>query len=146
MPGARHLDVWVWIALICRYAIDGCATFFRRDRFSLVKKYEVKSRQAAVEAVITGAVHCNGTLSKSTSSLIVCLLMVQVEFNKAALSLAESFTNPAQKKNALNRLLKVRVLFNQHHLRITGGHPGLVLPQTCGAACAACFFRIMWRS
>lgn len=23
------------------YAIDGCATFFRRDRFSLVKKYEV---------------------------------------------------------------------------------------------------------
>ena len=25
------------------YAIDGCATFFRRDRFSLVKKYEVSS-------------------------------------------------------------------------------------------------------
>lgn len=24
-----------------KYAIDGCATFFRRDRFSLVKKYEV---------------------------------------------------------------------------------------------------------
>ena len=24
------------------YAIDGCATFFRRDRFSLVKKYEVR--------------------------------------------------------------------------------------------------------
>ena len=23
------------------YAIDGCATFFRRDRFALVKKYEV---------------------------------------------------------------------------------------------------------
>ena len=53
-----------------KYAIDGCATFFRRDRFSLVKKYEV-------------------------------------EFNKAALSLAESFTNPQQKKSALNRLLKV---------------------------------------
>lgn len=25
------------------FAIDGCATFFRRDRFSLVKKYEVRS-------------------------------------------------------------------------------------------------------
>ena len=24
-----------------KYAIDGCATFFRRDRFQLVKKYEV---------------------------------------------------------------------------------------------------------
>jgi hypothetical protein len=26
------------------YVIDGCATFFRRDRFSLVKKYEVRYR------------------------------------------------------------------------------------------------------
>lgn len=26
---------------LCRYAIDGCATFFKRDRFALVKKYEV---------------------------------------------------------------------------------------------------------
>lgn len=23
------------------YAIDGCATFFKRDKFALVKKYEV---------------------------------------------------------------------------------------------------------
>jgi len=30
-----------------------------------------------------------------------------VEFNKAALSLAESFTIPSQKSQALNRLLKV---------------------------------------
>ena len=28
------------------YAIDGCATFFRRDRFALVKKYEVRARSA----------------------------------------------------------------------------------------------------
>lgn len=55
-----------------KYAIDGCATFFKRDRFALVKKYEV-------------------------------------EFNKAALSLAESFSNPNQKKSALNRLLKDNV-------------------------------------
>ena len=26
-----------------RYAIDGCATFYRRDRFALVKKYEVNT-------------------------------------------------------------------------------------------------------
>eukprot|EP00199_Chlamydomonas_sp_CCMP681_P000237 CAMPEP_0119108246 /NCGR_PEP_ID=MMETSP1180-20130426/13547_1 /TAXON_ID=3052 ORGANISM="Chlamydomonas cf sp, Strain CCMP681" /NCGR_SAMPLE_ID=MMETSP1180 /ASSEMBLY_ACC=CAM_ASM_000741 /LENGTH=547 /DNA_ID=CAMNT_0007093841 /DNA_START=156 /DNA_END=1799 /DNA_ORIENTATION=+ len=55
-----------------KFAIDGCATFFRRDRFQLVKKYEV-------------------------------------EFNKAAMSLAESFTNNNQKKQALNRLLKDNV-------------------------------------
>lgn len=53
------------------YAIDGCATFFRRDKFALVKKYEV-------------------------------------EFNKAALSLAEALP-PEQKKAALNRLLKDNV-------------------------------------
>jgi hypothetical protein len=53
------------------YAIDGCATFFKRSRFSLVKKYEV-------------------------------------EFNKAALSLAENI-GPEQKKPALSRLLKVRM-------------------------------------
>ncbi|ERN01220.1 carbon catabolite repressor protein 4 homolog 1 [Amborella trichopoda] len=54
------------------YAIDGCATFFRRDRFSLVKKYEV-------------------------------------EFNKAAQSLTEAVVPVAQRKNALNRLLKDNV-------------------------------------
>ena len=27
------------------YTIDGCATFFRRERFSLVKKYEVRTRR-----------------------------------------------------------------------------------------------------
>jgi CCR4-NOT transcription complex subunit 6 len=55
-----------------KYAIDGCATFFRRDRFALVKKYEV-------------------------------------EFNKAALSLADSMMNQQNKKQALNRLLKDNV-------------------------------------
>lgn len=27
------------------YAIDGCASFFRRDKFTLVKKYEVRQLQ-----------------------------------------------------------------------------------------------------
>ncbi|EYU20684.1 hypothetical protein ABFS83_11G002500 [Erythranthe nasuta] len=53
-------------------SIDGCATFFRRDRFSHVKKYEV-------------------------------------EFNKAARSLIDALVPSAQKKNALNRLIKDNV-------------------------------------
>lgn len=52
--------------------IDGCGTFFRRDRFSIIKKYDV-------------------------------------EFNKAALSLAEALNATSQKKAALNRLLKDNV-------------------------------------
>ncbi|PIA53236.1 hypothetical protein AQUCO_00900071v1 [Aquilegia coerulea] len=54
------------------YAVDGCATFFRRDRFAHVKKYEV-------------------------------------EFNKAAQSLTDALVPTAQKKTALNRLLKDNV-------------------------------------
>ncbi|KAL5739768.1 hypothetical protein ACOSP7_028661 [Xanthoceras sorbifolium] len=54
------------------HIIDGCATFFRRDRFSHVKKYEV-------------------------------------EFNKAAQSLTDAILPSAQKKNALNRLVKDNV-------------------------------------
>lgn len=30
-----------------RYAMDGCATFYRRERFTLVKKYEVEFNKAA---------------------------------------------------------------------------------------------------
>ncbi|XP_071726675.1 carbon catabolite repressor protein 4 homolog 1-like isoform X2 [Rutidosis leptorrhynchoides] len=52
--------------------IDGCATFFRRERFSHVKKYEV-------------------------------------EFNKAAQSLTDAVVANAQKKTALNRLVKDNV-------------------------------------
>eukprot|EP00889_Picochlorum_renovo_P001125 jgi/Picre1/28155/NNA_003561.t1 len=51
--------------------IDGCATFFKKNKFALVKKYEV-------------------------------------EFNKAALSLADSLP-PEQKSTALSRLLKDNV-------------------------------------
>ncbi|CAK9148437.1 unnamed protein product [Ilex paraguariensis] len=54
------------------HCIDGCATFFRRDRFSHVKKYEV-------------------------------------EFNKAAQSLTDAVVPSAQKKTALNRLVKDNV-------------------------------------
>ncbi|GER57126.1 glucose-repressible alcohol dehydrogenasetranscriptional effector [Striga asiatica] len=53
-------------------SVDGFATFFRRERFSHVKKYEV-------------------------------------EFNKAAHSLTDALVPSAQKRNALNRLVKDNV-------------------------------------
>ena len=53
-----------------KYVIDGCAIFFKKDKFALIKKYEV-------------------------------------EFNKAALSLAESLVGSGgSKTEALNRLMK----------------------------------------
>lgn len=55
-----------------RYAMDGCATFFRRSRFKLVKKYEV-------------------------------------EFNKAAQSLAENIGVDPERRKATNRLMKHNV-------------------------------------
>ena len=31
-----------------KYSIDGCATFFRQDRFAQVKKYEVSPHEAPI--------------------------------------------------------------------------------------------------
>ncbi|KAF8396022.1 hypothetical protein HHK36_017634 [Tetracentron sinense] len=83
------------------YAIDGCATFFRRDRFSHVKKYEV-------------------------------------EFNKAAQSLTDAVVPIAQKKAALNRLLKDNVAliavleakFSNHGADTTGKRQLLCVANT----------------
>lgn len=76
-------------------AIDGCATFFRRDRFSHVKKYEVCAFSILV---VLGII----------SILILSGLHLQVEFNKAAQSLTDAIIPTAQKKLALNRLVKVQ--------------------------------------
>ena len=54
------------------YAIDGCATFYRQDAFTLIKKYEV-------------------------------------EFNKAAASVAESVGPPGAREKAMSRLMKNNV-------------------------------------
>eukprot|EP00897_Mesotaenium_endlicherianum_P005897 jgi/Mesen1/5335/ME000267S04483 len=59
------------------YAIDGCATFFRRDRFSLVKKYEVEFNKAALS--LSEALQANtkkaalNRLLKDNVALIVVL-------------------------------------------------------------------------
>ena len=115
------------------YAIDGCATFFKRTKFSLVKKYEVRTSQADpcpaqahqrltmdVGALCTGrgemslpklcscsdgAVLCFGSHQWCHDDHLHSVFCHQVEFNKAALSLSDSIA-PEQKKTALNRLLK----------------------------------------
>ena len=69
------------------YATDGCATFFRRARFGLVKKYEV-------------------------------------EFNKAALSLADGALPPERRQGALNRLLKDNVALIAVLEAVDGGGGG----------------------
>mmetsp|Transcript_8378 Transcript_8378/g.24020 ORF Transcript_8378/g.24020 Transcript_8378/m.24020 type:complete len:578 (-) Transcript_8378:263-1996(-) len=60
------------------YAIDGCATFFRRDKFSLVKKYEVEFNKAAQSLSETLQVHNQkkaalGRLLKDNVALIAVL-------------------------------------------------------------------------
>lgn len=69
------------------YATDGCATFFKRARFGLVKKYEV-------------------------------------EFNKAALSLADGALPPERRQGALNRLLKDNVALIAVLEAVDGGGGG----------------------
>ena len=80
-------------------ALDGCATFFRRDRFSHVKKYEVQIHSPGYGALQNFSQHWE---------VYSCM---QVEFNKAAQSLTEAVVPSAQKKAALNRLLKVAFAF-----------------------------------
>lgn len=59
------------------YAIDGCATFFRRDRFSLLKKYEVefnKPTQYFSDVVIPSAArraHMSRFLKDNVALIIV---------------------------------------------------------------------------
>lgn len=59
------------------YAIDGCATFYRRDRFSLVKKYEVEFNKAALslsEALLSSSRKAAlNRLLKDNVALIVVL-------------------------------------------------------------------------
>ena len=84
--------------------IDGCATFFRRDRFAHVKKYEVRKCLYLFTFCVLLRPKC----------ILACL---QVEFNKAAQSLTDPATIlTAQKRNALNRLIKVISLVLLSHL------------------------------
>jgi CCR4-NOT transcription complex subunit 6 len=106
-----------------KYAIDGCATFFRRDRCGWRRPGRGAWHRGSSAGTCTRekpgkpCATWSAILTLITHGLCACLpgrvyrfslvKKYEVEFNKAALSLAEGMTNPQQKKAALNRLLKV---------------------------------------
>lgn len=64
-------------------AIDGCATFFRRDRFSHVKKYEVefnKAAQSLTEAVIASS-QKKFALNRLIKDNIALIVVLEAKFN-----------------------------------------------------------------
>lgn len=89
--------------------IDGCATFFRRDRFSHVKKYEVCKFSCGISFGFS--INFWMMYISFLQLLIWLLYFLQVEFNKAAQSLTDALLPSAQKKNALGRLVKVGCIF-----------------------------------
>ncbi|ONK65581.1 uncharacterized protein A4U43_C07F38560 [Asparagus officinalis] len=64
-------------------AVDGCATFFRRDKFSHVKKYEVefnKAAQSLTEAVIAAG-QKKVALSRLIKDNIALIVVLEAKFN-----------------------------------------------------------------
>jgi len=63
-------------------AIDGCATFFRRDKFSHVKKYEVefnKAAQSLTDAIIPAA-QKRVALSRLIKDNIALIAVLEAKF------------------------------------------------------------------
>ncbi|KAL0346307.1 UNVERIFIED_CONTAM: Carbon catabolite repressor protein 41 [Sesamum radiatum] len=64
-------------------SIDGCATFFRRDRFSHVKKYEVefnKAAQSLTDALVPSAQKKNA-LSRLVKDNVALIVVLEAKFN-----------------------------------------------------------------
>lgn len=64
-------------------SVDGCATFFRRDKFSHVKKYEVefnKAAQSLTEAVIAAG-QKKVALSRLIKDNIALIVVLEAKFN-----------------------------------------------------------------
>ncbi|XP_039140004.1 carbon catabolite repressor protein 4 homolog 1-like [Dioscorea cayenensis subsp. rotundata] len=63
-------------------AVDGCATFFRKDRFSHVKKYEVefnKAAQSLTDAVIS-ANQKKGALNRLIKDNVALIVVLEAKF------------------------------------------------------------------
>lgn len=99
--------------------IDGCATFFRRDRFSHVKKYEV------------GHWFCIWLFSYVSIHIRMMFACMQVEFNKAAQSLTEATIPTTQKKSALNRLVKVAYFVKDYILLFMFRRKKMIVSYNC---------------
>ncbi|KAL8147205.1 hypothetical protein AgCh_004795 [Apium graveolens] len=62
--------------------IDGCATFFRKDRFSHVKKYEVefnKAAQSLIDAMIPSA-HRKSALNRLLKDNVALIVILEAKF------------------------------------------------------------------
>ena len=69
------------------YAFDGCATFFRKDSFTLIKKYEVEFNKAAgpvAEACATGASREKATQRLMKNNVALILVLEAREGSRAA--------------------------------------------------------------
>ncbi|KNA11058.1 hypothetical protein SOVF_138410 [Spinacia oleracea] len=65
------------------HTVDGCATFFRRDRFSHVKKYEVefnKAAQSLTEAVVAPA-QKKSALSRLVKDNVALIAVLEAKFS-----------------------------------------------------------------
>jgi mRNA deadenylase 3'-5' endonuclease subunit Ccr4 len=106
-------------------AVDGCAIFFRRDRFALIEQYVPDSPASfSVSCVFGSLIDCNQPF---LLYLMVC--RYSIEFNEAARQHTERNPNVSDKKGALRRLLKVRVL--------------LMSALNFGGVSLVCFFALM---
>ncbi|XP_026459656.1 carbon catabolite repressor protein 4 homolog 1-like [Papaver somniferum] len=65
------------------YAIDGCATFFRRDRFSHVKKYEVEFNKAAqsLTDVVVPITQKKAALSRLLKDNVALIAVLEAKFS-----------------------------------------------------------------
>ncbi|EPS68733.1 hypothetical protein M569_06033 [Genlisea aurea] len=74
--------------------IDGCATFFRRDRFSHVKKYEVefnKAAQSLIDALVPTA-HKKNALNRLIKDNIALIVVLEAKFSN------QSSDNPGRRQ------------------------------------------------
>ncbi|KAL3625518.1 Carbon catabolite repressor protein 4 1 [Castilleja foliolosa] len=74
--------------------VDGCATFFRRDRFSHVKKYEVEFNKAAhslTDALVPSAQKSNA-LNRLVKDNVALILVLEAKFGN------QSIDNPGKRQ------------------------------------------------
>lgn len=72
------------------HTIDGCATFFRRDRFSHVKKYEVefnKAAQSLTDALLIPSAQKKSTLGRLIKDNVALIVVLEAKFNNQGIDI-----------------------------------------------------------
>ncbi|KAM7265363.1 hypothetical protein ACFE04_003046 [Oxalis oulophora] len=91
--------------------IDGCATFFRRDRFSHVKKYEVefnKAAQSLAEATLLSSTPRKLALNRLVKDNVALIVVLEAKFGY------QGADNPASQKTR-QLLCVANTHVNVHH-------------------------------